>query len=126
MAKVLIIDDDPSLSRMYQTVFTLEKHEALLASDGTEGINMVRTMHPDIIFLDIMMPKLNGLEVLKVLKTDRVLSQIPVVMLTNLSNSQDCQKALSLGAMKCIIKSEMDPQQVVGVAKEILGEAISV
>ena len=125
MAKVLIIDDDPSLLRLYQKVFTLEGHEVVLASEGSEAINIVRTIHPDIILLDIMMPTMNGIDVLKILKSDTVLSHIPVVILTNLSSSQDSQKALSLGALKCVIKSEMDPQQVVAVAKEILDGKVS-
>lgn len=120
MIKLLIIEDDPLMSRMYQKIFSFEGYAVELAGDGEEGLAKVRTVNPTLILLDIMMPKLNGLEVLDRLKADPELKAIPVVILTNLAGQQDAETALAKGAVKYIIKSEYDPKQVADLVKEIL------
>lgn len=120
MAKILIVEDDPLMSRMYQKIFTFEKYEVDMASDGQEGLEKARTSKPTMILLDVMMPKMNGLQVLDKLKSDPELKSIPVVMLTNLAGQQDAETALSKGAVKYIVKSEYEPKQVANMVKEIL------
>lgn len=120
MAKILIVEDDPLMSRMYQKIFTFEGYEVDMAGDGVEGLEKVRTIKPTLVLLDIMMPKMNGLEVLEKLKADPETKAIPIVMLTNLAGQQDAETAMSKGAIKYIIKSEYDPKQVVNMVKEIL------
>lgn len=120
MAKILIIEDDPLMQRMYQKAFSFDGYEVQVAGDGIEGLDKVRSEKPTIILLDVMMPKMNGLEVLSKLKADPELKKIPVIMLTNLAGSSDAEKALSLGAVKYIIKSEQEPKAVVQMVKEIL------
>ena len=120
MTKILIIEDDPLMLRMYQKIFRFEGLEVEIASNGEEGIEKARSVKPTLILLDIMMPKLNGLQVLEVLKHDPELKKTPVVMLTNLAGSQDSEKALSMGAVKYIVKSEYDPKQITNMIKEIL------
>ena len=120
MAKILIIEDDPLMLRMYQKIFKFEGFEVTVASNGEEGIEQTRKEKPTLILLDIMMPKMNGLEVLDKLKNDPVTKKIPIVMLTNLAGSNDAEKALTLGAVKYIVKSEFDPKQVTNMVKEIL------
>jgi CheY-like chemotaxis protein len=120
MAKILIIEDDPLMSRMYQKIFTFEGYEVMVSMNGEEGIKKASEIIPTLILLDIMMPKMNGLEVLKILKSDEKTKKIPVVVLTNLSGQQDAEKALSLGAVKYMIKSEYEPKQVANMVKEIL------
>ena len=120
MAKILIIEDDPLMLRMYQKIFKFEGYEVTVASNGEEGIDQTRKEKPTLILLDIMMPKMNGLEVLDKLKNDPVTKKIPIVMLTNLAGSNDAEKALTLGAVKYIVKSEFDPKQVTNMVKEIL------
>ena len=120
MAKILIVEDDPLISRMYQKIFTFEGHEVVTAGDGEEGLVLARSDHPTLILLDVMMPKLNGLEVLERLKADPELEKIPVVMLTNLSSEKDAETALSKGAVKYIIKSEYEPKEIADMVKEIL------
>src|ERR1700756_713354 len=109
MAKILIVEDDPLMSRMYQKIFTFDKYEVEIANNGEEGLTKASTTHPTIILLDVMMPKMNGLQVLEKLKADPVTKNIPVIMLTNLAGQQDADTALSRGAVKYIIKSEHDP-----------------
>ena len=120
MSKILIVEDDPLMSRMYQKIFTFEKYEVEMAGDGEEGLEKVRKIKPTLVLLDIMMPKMNGLQVLEKLKSDPETKAIPVVILTNLAGQQDAEKALSEGAVKYIVKSEYDPKQVANMVKEIL------
>jgi len=120
MVKILIIEDDPLMSRMYQKIFTFEGYEVEMAVDGMEGLDKARVVKPTLILLDIMMPKMNGIEVLEKLKADPETKVIPVVMLTNLAGQQDAELALSKGAVKYIVKSEYEPKQVADMVKEIL------
>ena len=117
---LLIVEDDPLMSRMYQKIFTFEKYEVATAGDGEEGLEKARTLKPMLILLDVMMPKMNGLQVLAKLKSDPDTKSIPVMMLTNLAGEKDAENALMKGAVKYIVKSEHDPKQVVGMVKEII------
>ncbi len=118
--KILIIEDDALLSRMYQTIFASNNYEVELATDGQEGLDKARSVNPTLILLDIMMPKLNGMEVLKQLKADPAVANLPVVVLTNLAGNSDVQTALELGAVRYIIKSEHKPKQVEEIVRGIL------
>lgn len=120
MAKILIVEDDPLMSRMYQKIFTFEGFEVELAADGEEGFEKAKTIKPTLILLDVMMPKMNGLQVLEKLKLDPDVKTIPVVMLTNLAGQQDAETAMTKGAVKYIVKSEYEPKQVANMVKEIL------
>jgi two-component system, cell cycle response regulator len=121
MAKILIVEDDPLMLRMYQRIFTLEHYEVDIASNGEEAVTKAWiTPPPTLILLDIMMPKMNGLQVLDKLKADPDKKLIPVVMLTNLAGQQDAEEALLKGAIKYIIKSEHDPKEIVDMVKEVL------
>src|ERR1051325_7481073 len=105
MIKVLIVEDDPLMSRMYQKIFTFEKYEVEIAGDGEECIVKATTTNPTVILLDVMMPKMNGLQALEKLKADDRTKHIPVIMLTNLAGQQDAETALAKGAVKYIVKS---------------------
>jgi CheY-like chemotaxis protein len=120
MTKVLIVEDDPLISRMYQKIFTFEKFDVDVAANGEEALAKVNNFVPDLILLDVMMPKMNGLQVLEKLKVSDPTKNIPVVMLTNLAGQQDAEVALAKGAVKYIIKSEYEPKQVVEMVKEVL------
>ncbi len=120
MAKILIVEDDELMSRMYQEIFSFESYTSEIASDGQTGLDLARSIKPTLILLDIMMPKMNGLEVLDKLKEDPETKNIPVIMLTNLAGEQDAKTALTRGAVKYIVKSENNPKQVTDMIKEIL------
>ena len=120
MAKILIIEDDPLMSRMYQKIFSFEGYEVDIANNGMDGLEKVRSQKPDLILLDIMMPKMNGLEVLSKLKSDPETKSLPVVILTNLAGEKDAETAMSKGAVKYIVKSEYEPKQVANMVKEVL------
>jgi CheY-like chemotaxis protein len=120
MAKILIVEDDPLVSRMYQTVFKFEGFEVEMARNGIEGIEKLKKYNPNLILLDIMMPKMSGIDVLHELKANKSTKDIPVIVLTNLSGMKDAETALSLGAVKFIVKSKNKPKQIVAQVNEIL------
>ncbi len=119
-AKVLIVEDDPLISRMYQTVFKFEGFDVAIARNGEEGLAKVKEEKPKMILLDVMMPKMSGLEMLEILKSSPATKDVPVVVLTNLSGMSDAERALELGAVKFIVKSKNKPKQIVAQIKEIL------
>jgi CheY-like chemotaxis protein len=120
MTKILIVEDDPLMSRMYQKIFSFERFEVEMAGDGEAGLAQVTIFNPTIILLDVMMPKMNGLQVLEKLKANPATKSIPVIMLTNLAGQQDAEAALAKGAVKYIIKSEHEPKEVVDLVKGIV------
>jgi len=119
---LLLIEDDPLMLRMYKKLFELEGYEILLASEGQEGVVKAIENKPALILLDIMMPKMDGFEVLETLKGNDNTKDIPVVVLTNLAGQQDAERALTMGAKKYIIKSEQDPKEVAKMVKMTLDE----
>ena len=118
--KILIVEDDPLISRMYETVFKFEGFDVDVARNGEEGLEHVRTGKPKMILLDVMMPKMSGIEVLENLKANPSTKAIPVVVLTNLSGMSDAERALELGAVKFIVKSKNKPKEIVAQIKEVL------
>lgn len=121
MAKLLLIDDDPLLVRMYQKKLENDGYEVGVAGDGQEGLEKAVSLGPDLILLDIMMPKMNGYEVLEKLKSQPSTKDIPVVCLTNMgSSAEDSDKAMEKGAVAYLVKAENRPAEVVTKVKEIL------
>lgn len=120
MAKVLIVEDDQFLSKMYCKKFQLAGYEVELAMDGQEGLTKMRLAKPDIVLMDIMMPKLNGLDAIAQAKADASIKNIPILALTNLSNTDDATVAVKNGAVGYLIKSDFTPTQVVDKVKEFL------
>ncbi|KKS30621.1 hypothetical protein A2380_00110 [candidate division WWE3 bacterium RIFOXYB1_FULL_43_24] len=123
MTKILIIEDDLEVLNLYKTAFAIEKFEVVTSEDGEEGLRKVKEEKPSLILLDIMMPVLDGFQVLLRLKADATTSYIPVVVLTSLADVRDAQSCLYMGAVKYLIKSESTPKQIVDIVKETLGLA---
>lgn len=120
MAKILIVEDDPLMSRMYQKIFKFEGYDVVMAGDGEQGLEAAKKEKPTLILLDVMMPKMNGLQLLEKLKLDPDTKSTPVVMLTNLAGEKDAEVALTKGAVKYIVKSEYEPKQITDMVKSIL------
>lgn len=111
--KILIVEDDEFLLSMYSTKFELEGYEVVMASDGEMGVETAQKEKPGIILLDIMLPNMDGFDVLKKLKANSETSAIPVILLTNLSQKQDVEQGLSLGADDYLVKAHFMPSEVV-------------
>jgi CheY-like chemotaxis protein len=122
MAILFIAEDDPLMSRMYERAFRLGGHALSIAHDGEEALDLLQKTEekPAVILLDVMMPKMNGFDVLRKVKEDPKLKEIPVILLTNLAGDQDAEKGLSLGAVLYLIKSQYTPKQVVEKVEEII------
>jgi DNA-binding response OmpR family regulator len=117
---VLLIEDDAFLASMYVTKLELENFTATLATDGKQGLEKAQLELPDCILLDILLPKMNGFEVLKALKDNSATANIPVILLTNLGQKQDVARGLSLGAADYLIKAHFLPSEVIMKVKDAL------
>lgn len=120
MNKVLIIEDDAMLAEMYATKFKTEGFAVVQAADGTEGIAVAKKEKPDVILLDVIMPKLDGFGTLQQLKADDSLKRIPVIMLTNLGQEEDIKKGKELGASDYFVKANQTPSQIVEKVQALL------
>lgn len=118
--KVLIIEDDALLQSIYATKFELENFDVFVADDGEKGLRTAKKELPDIILLDILLPKMNGFEVLKGIKDDEATKNIKVILLTNLSQRAEVEKGLDLGAIDYLIKAHFMPSEVVAKVKKVL------
>ena len=118
--KILIVEDDTFLAGMYVTKLGLERFVTSLASDGRSGLDQARRELPDLILLDILLPKMSGFDVLKELKKDRQTKHIPVILLTNLGQKSDVLKGLNLGAVDYLIKAHFMPSEVVDKIKRVI------
>lgn len=117
--KVLLIEDDTFLSHMYELKFTAEGFDVTIANDGLEGLAMVKKKMPDIILLDIILPKMDGWDFLKTLRADLKEATPPVILLTNLGQSNDVKKGMSMGVVDYLIKAHFTPNEVVQRIKQV-------
>ena len=122
MANLFIAEDDPLMSRMYERAFRLGWHTLTMAGDGEEALSVLEKADPKptLILLDVMMPKMSGFDVLRKIKTDDKLKNIPVMLLTNLAGENDAEKGLALGAIAYLVKSQYNPKQVVEKVEELI------
>lgn len=120
--KILIIEDDRSLQNVLVEMITREGYEPASAFDGEEGIQKISEFRPDLILLDIILPKKDGYEVLSQIKQDELTKDIPVLILTNLQEVDNVQKALDLGAMTFMVKSDFSLKDIVEKVKETLSQ----
>lgn len=120
---VLLVEDDFFVSDVYQTKLGQENFNVILAQNGLEAIEKLKNNKPDIILLDVLMPYMDGREVLGKLKENDQWKDIPVIILTNLSQKTDVEEALEKGANDYLIKSHFTPSEVVGKIKEVLNKA---
>lgn len=118
--RILLVEDDPFLLDMYSTKFKEVGFDVIIAQDGEMGIAKAKEIMPEIIILDVVLPKKDGFEVLKVLKSSSETARIPVIVLTNLGLDSDVKRGLELGAQNYIIKAHFTPTEVVAKVKDIL------
>ncbi|MCA9392464.1 response regulator [candidate division WWE3 bacterium] len=122
MAKtVLLIEDEIYLNDLYKMTLEADGYTVLAAYDGEQGVEQANN-HPDIIYLDIMLPKINGIDVLKKLKENDATKDIPVVILSNLGQESIVQQALTLGAKEYVIKLQIEPADLATKTKDLIGK----
>jgi len=120
MPKIAIIEDDPAISQMYRFKFEAENYEVETASNGVLGLKLCETMQPDIILLDLMMPEMNGDEMLQKLRDQPWGKKIIVVVLTNKGEQEIPENIRNLNVAALILKADMTPRQVAELVKKQL------
>ncbi|MCK5122598.1 MAG: response regulator [Candidatus Pacebacteria bacterium] len=118
--KILVIEDEATLQRALNEVLSKEGYEVVSALDGLKGLELVQRENPDLILLDIILPKMDGFEVLKKIKENGEISKIPIIILTNLSDVNDIQKALDLGATTYLVKADFHIEDVLKKIEKVL------
>lgn len=118
--KVLVVEDDRFLLSIYATKFEKEGYEVLIAENGEDGLEIAIKEKPSIILLDILMPKMNGFDFLDKIKSKKEYADIPVILLTNLSQDKDIDKGLAMGANDYLVKAHFMPAEVVAKVEEVL------
>jgi DNA-binding response OmpR family regulator len=120
MKKILFIEDESTLQKTLGEVLNQQGYEIISALDGETGLKLAQTIKPDLILLDLVLPKLHGFEVLKELKEEKTTKDIPIIILTNLEEIEDIEKTIELGATTYLIKANYELNEVVAKVKEIL------
>jgi CheY-like chemotaxis protein len=119
--KILVADDDEQFSMMLKNAFEQSGFEVTRALDGEMALSRARFEKPDLVLLDIMMPKKLGFEVLEELKKDEATKNIPVITISHLAQPSDREKAISLGAAEHVVKTNFSIGGLIGKVKEHLG-----
>lgn len=117
---VLLVEDDVFLANIYKTKFDMEGFKVTVSENGEAGWNDAKKKKPNIILLDILLPKMDGFGVLTKVKADAETKDIPVILLTNLGQKDDVQKGLEMGAVDYLIKAHFKPSEVVDKVKNVL------
>ncbi len=120
---ILVAEDDHFLRKVYMTKLTQEGFKVDVAVDGEEALKKMQADPPELILLDIVMPKMNGFDVLEEMKKDPKLNAIPVIVLSNLGQSEDIQRARELGARDYLVKANFSINEVVTKIRNFLSQA---
>jgi len=120
MKKILFIEDESALQKTFGDILKQEGYEIISALDGEIGLKLAKTEEPDLILLDLILPKIYGIEVLRKLKEDEITKEIPIVILTNLEEMKDIDEALELGAKSYLVKAQYTLEEVVEKIKKAI------
>ncbi len=112
MAKVLVVEDDLRLKLTYDIILKKEGHTVERAQDGQEALKKVKSFQPDLILLDMLMPKMSGLEFLKVFNAKKNHPDVKIIVFSNMSMPNEMEQAYALGATKYMLKSSTSPRQL--------------
>ena len=122
MKKILFVEDEESLQRVIKDALEKNGYGVISALDGENGIILAKKEKPDLILLDLILPKKDGFEVLEELKKDKETVAIPVIVLTNLEGGADIEKALSAGAKTYLVKSNYSLEDVLAKVRNVFGK----
>ena len=120
MKKILIIEDDQIVANIYRAKFSTEGYEVETAGDGESGLELINSFRPHVIILDLMLPKVPGLDLLKKVRARNDLQQLPIIVLSNTYLSNMVQEAWKAGATKCLSKANCTPKQVIEVVRGVM------
>jgi DNA-binding response OmpR family regulator len=120
MKKVLIIEDNQLVANIYANRFTVEGFQVKIAPDGQAGLDLVRSFRPDAVILDLMLPKMTGVELMKKIRAEPNLELLPVMVFSDAYETSMMQQAWKAGATKCLSKEHSTPKQVVEAVRRAL------
>jgi len=120
MKKIILIEDDEFLFDVYKLKLEKENFKVEVVRDGSRALEKIKEQKPDMILLDIVLPNLDGWEILKQIKSNDEIKNIPVIILSNLAQEEQIKKSLKLGAIKYLVKSQYMPSEIIKEIKEIL------
>jgi CheY-like chemotaxis protein len=120
---ILLVEDEAGFRRTYSDLFQHYGHDVLEAADGEQGIEMATSKKPDLILLDLVMPKMDGFEVIKALRGKEATKDLPIIIFSVLGEQNHIQKALDLGANDYIIKGAYSPAEVLGKVGQFLARS---
>lgn len=122
MKKILFIEDEAALPKTFSEMLKKEDYEVISALDGETGLRLVRERKPDLVLLDLVLPRLRGLDILKALREDPDTKDLPVIILTNLEAPEEVEKALNLGATTYLIKTQYTLSELTEKIKKSMEE----
>lgn len=119
--RVLFIEDDPDIAEMYRLKLEIDGYAVTVATDGEEGLRQARSAPPDLIFLDIRLPRVDGFSVLEELRADGGTKNVPVVILSNHGETDQIERGLKLGALEYLIKADTSPSLLAADVRKWVG-----
>jgi two-component system sensor histidine kinase/response regulator len=120
MPKVLLVEDDKLMADLYEAILTSHNYDVENVANGKIALEKASSWHPDLIVLDLMMPAMSGLEVLKYLKAEKKTEKIPVIVFSNLLDEKAADQCMEAGAARFALKSDYQPHAFVEMVKEVL------
>ena len=126
MKKILIIEDDQIVANVYRNKLTVEGYQAEVALDGETGLKVMRTFQPDAIVLDLVLPKMSGVEVIKEIRSEADFSKLPIIVFSNTYLTNLIQDAWKAGATKCVSKINCPPKELFELMRRTIGGGVAV
>jgi DNA-binding response OmpR family regulator len=123
MKKILIIEDNQIVANVYRNKLAVEGYQAEIALDGETGLKVMRTFQPDIMILDLMLPKMSGVDVIKEVRREADFAKLPIIVFSNTYLTNLIQEAWKAGANKCLSKASCSPQEILDVVRHTVGDS---
>ncbi len=123
MKKILIIEDDQIVGNVYRNKLAVDGYQVEVATDGESGLKTMRTFQPGVIVLDLMLPKMTGVEVIKQIRSEAEFTKLPIIVFSNTYLTNMIQEAWKAGATKCLSKASCSPKEVLDVVRQTIGES---
>src|SRR5665213_1622233 len=123
MKKILIIEDDQIVANVYRNKLAVEGYSVEVASDGETGLKLVGTLKPELVLLDLMLPGISGLEVIKTIRNEPEQAKLPIIVFSNTYLTNLIQEAWRAGANKCLSKASCTPKDVIEIVRNTIGDS---
>ena len=118
--KICIIDDEPNILEIYSRALSNKGYDIVTAKNGREGLEIIRREKPNLVLVDIMMPEMDGVEMMNVMRQDESMAKIPIIIMSNVSDREIYKKVEKFNTRFYLVKSLFEPKKVVGIVEEVL------